>query len=102
MTTGTVIPIGSVAKQFTAAAILQLRDQGKLGLDDKASRYLDDTPDAWKAITVRQLLSHTSGLEEDPPGFEPFKLKPEGVAWMRRTFAAAFVGALWSVDDKLT
>ena len=60
----TVFEIGSVSKQFTAAAILQLVDAGKLGLDDTVGKWLPDAPDEWKPITVRQLLSHTSGIRE--------------------------------------
>jgi CubicO group peptidase (beta-lactamase class C family) len=55
--------IGSITKQFTAAAILQLRESGKLALDDKLSKYLPDAPHA-NEVTLRQLLSHTSGLPE--------------------------------------
>ncbi|USX26524.1 serine hydrolase [Oxalobacteraceae bacterium OTU3CINTB1] len=54
--------IGSITKQFTAAAILQLADESKLGLDDPINRYLPDLPASWGAATIRQLLSHTSGI----------------------------------------
>ena len=53
--------IGSITKQFTAAAILQLRDAGKLDIDAKVSTYLPDAPHAGE-LTLRQLLTHTSGL----------------------------------------
>lgn len=55
--------IGSITKQFTAAAILQLQEAGKLHLDDKLSTYLPNAPHAGE-VTLRQLLSHTSGLPE--------------------------------------
>ncbi len=55
--------IGSITKQFTAAAILQLKSAGKLGLDDRLSVYLPSAPHA-AAVTIRQLLSHTSGIHE--------------------------------------
>lgn len=55
--------IGSITKQFTAAAILQLQEAGKLHLDDKLSIYLPDAPHAGE-VTLRQLLSHTSGMPE--------------------------------------
>jgi len=55
--------IGSVSKQFTAAAILILQSQGKLSLDDHVSRWFPDLTDADK-ITLRQLLSHTSGYQD--------------------------------------
>ncbi len=55
--------IGSITKQFTAAAILQLRDAGKLDLDAKVATYVSDTPYAGE-VTLRQLLTHTSGLAD--------------------------------------
>ncbi|OYW22784.1 MULTISPECIES: serine hydrolase [unclassified Sphingomonas] len=55
--------IASVSKQFTAAALLLLEDQGKLSLDDKVSQYLAGISDGDK-ITLRQLLNHTSGLQD--------------------------------------
>ena len=58
--------VGSVSKQFTAAAILLLAEQGKLSLDDKVSKYFPDLTRA-NEITVRQLLSHTSGYEDYAP-----------------------------------
>jgi CubicO group peptidase (beta-lactamase class C family) len=54
--------IGSVTKQFTAVAILQLRDQGKLSLDDDITRWLPDFATHGRAVTLRRLLSHTSGI----------------------------------------
>jgi D-alanyl-D-alanine carboxypeptidase len=55
--------IGSITKQFTAAAILQLQDAGKLDIDAKVSTYLPDVPHAGE-VTLRQLLTHTSGLPD--------------------------------------
>ncbi len=63
----TVYQAGSVGKQFTAAAVLLLAEDGKLQLDDPISRYLDGTPAIWKGITVRQLLTHTSGIRNYGP-----------------------------------
>ncbi len=60
--------LASVSKQFTAAALLRLVDQGRLGLDDALSRHLNDLPAAWSAVTVRQLLAHTSGLPNHTQG----------------------------------
>ena len=54
--------LGSMTKQFTATAILQLAEQHKLSVDDTACRYFDHCPEAWEKITIRQLLSHTSGI----------------------------------------
>lgn len=62
-TVETEYEIGSITKQFTAAAILQLREAGKLQLDDKVSTYLPNAPHAGE-VTLWQLLSHTSGLPD--------------------------------------
>lgn len=57
-----VFLIGSLAKQFTAVAILQLRDRGHLALTDSICKYLERCPAAWKPVTLRQLLTHSSGI----------------------------------------
>jgi CubicO group peptidase (beta-lactamase class C family) len=54
--------IGSATKQFTAAAILQLRDAGKLNLDDDITKWLPDFDTRGNKVTVRRLLDHTSGI----------------------------------------
>lgn len=64
MTVGTMIPIGSATKQFTAVAILQLRDQGKLSLDDEVTRWLPELNTGGNKITLRQILAHTAGIPE--------------------------------------
>lgn len=58
----TVYAIASITKQFTAAAVLQLAEAGKLRLDDEITRYLPDYPVRGNRVTVRQLLNHTSGI----------------------------------------
>ena len=55
--------IGSISKQFTAAAILLLQEQGKLSLDDKVAKFLPNLTRA-REVTIRQLLSHTSGYQD--------------------------------------
>jgi len=64
--------IASISKQFTAAAILLLENEGKLSLDDKVSKWVPDVTDADK-ITIRQLLSHTAGLQDYWPQDYSFK-----------------------------
>ena len=54
--------LGSITKQFTAAAILQLQERGKLRVGDKISKYVPGTPAAWNEITIHHLLTHTSGI----------------------------------------
>lgn len=58
----TVYQSGSVGKQFTAAAVVMLAEQGRLSLDDPITRFLPEGPAAWRRITVRHLLTHTSGI----------------------------------------
>jgi CubicO group peptidase (beta-lactamase class C family) len=60
----TVYQIGSISKHFTAEAVLLLVEEGKLGLDDPLGKYLNEAPAAWKGLTLRQLLTHTSGLKD--------------------------------------
>jgi CubicO group peptidase (beta-lactamase class C family) len=55
---------GSITKQFTAAAVLLLAQQGKLSLDDPARKYLPELPDYGTPLTIRHLLNHTSGLRD--------------------------------------
>lgn len=55
--------IGSVTKQFTAVALLQLRDQGKLSLDDDITKWLPDFDTRGNKVTLRRLLDHTSGIK---------------------------------------
>jgi D-alanyl-D-alanine carboxypeptidase len=70
--------IGSVSKQFTAAAILLLQQDGKLSLDDKVAKYFPDLTRA-NDITIRQLLSHTSGYQDYWPQDYMFPLMAEPV-----------------------
>jgi CubicO group peptidase (beta-lactamase class C family) len=58
----TIFPIASMTKGFFGVAIMQLVEQGKIDLSQPISSYLPDLPKKWQSITVRQLLTHTSGL----------------------------------------
>jgi CubicO group peptidase (beta-lactamase class C family) len=62
----TTFNLFSVTKTFTALAILQLAEKGKLGINDNMKRYLPDLPD-FPNITIRQLLAHTSGIPNPNP-----------------------------------
>ena len=73
----TVYKIGSVSKQFIATGIMLLVQDGKVAVDDKVSKYLEGTPSTWQAITLRHLLTHTSGLVREGPGFDPYKVQPD-------------------------
>jgi CubicO group peptidase (beta-lactamase class C family) len=62
MSTDAVFEIGSVTKQFTAVAMLQLRDEGKLSLDDDITKWLPDFDTRGNEVSLRHLLDHTSGI----------------------------------------
>ena len=64
VTADTIFQSGSMGKQFTAAAVMLLVQDGKLNLDDPIARYFPGTPPAFRAITVRHLLTHTSGIPD--------------------------------------
>jgi CubicO group peptidase (beta-lactamase class C family) len=60
--------LGSITKQFTATAIMMLEERGKLSVQDSICKYVTDCPQAWQQVTIRHLLSHTSGV----PNFTSF------------------------------
>lgn len=60
----TVYVLYSLSKQFVTAAAMQLVEQGKLSLDDPSSKWFPEQPAEWKDVTVRMLLSHTSGIKD--------------------------------------
>lgn len=70
VTTQTMFQTASLAKQFTAVAVMLLVEDGKLRLDDPVSRFLPGTPASWQSITIRHLLTHTAGI----PDYEDGKL----------------------------
>jgi CubicO group peptidase (beta-lactamase class C family) len=78
-TPGTISCIGSITKQFTAAAILKLEEDGKLRVSDPITKYFSGVPPDKSSITLHELLTHTSGIEDldgrddyDPIGREEF------------------------------
>lgn len=62
VTPETAFEVGSITKQFTAAAIMLLVEEGRLHLDDPILPYLDGASESWRNITIRHLLTHTSGI----------------------------------------
>ncbi len=82
MEPGHILRIGSMTKQFTAAAILMLMERGKLRLDDPISKLLPDFPLQGRTVTVEHLLTHTSGLTSytDVPEWRPLQRKDMTVA----------------------
>jgi CubicO group peptidase (beta-lactamase class C family) len=57
--------LDSLTKLFTAVGVMQLAEQGEVSLDDPITRYLTDAPPAWRAVTIRHLLAHMSGIKDD-------------------------------------
>jgi CubicO group peptidase (beta-lactamase class C family) len=86
-TTDTKFRIGSITKQFTAACILQLIEQGKLNLDDKLSKFIPDFPKG-DSVTLHMLLNHTSGIASytSQPDFQ----KVNTLSWTRDSIIAYF------------
>jgi len=76
-TPDTVYKIGSISKQFIATGIMLLVREGRLRIDDPISKYLDGTPATWSGITIRHLLTHTSGIQREAPAFDPWKVQPD-------------------------
>jgi D-alanyl-D-alanine carboxypeptidase len=74
----TVFKIGSISKQIIATAALLLAEEGKLRTDHPITKYLDGAPASWNAVTINHLLSHTSGLPRESPGY--MSLKPQSDA----------------------
>jgi CubicO group peptidase (beta-lactamase class C family) len=73
----TVYQLASVSKQFTAAGVLLLVQDGKIELDKPINTYLTDAPESWQAITVRHLLNHTAGLGDYGADFDYLQPKTQ-------------------------
>ena len=85
---GTRFHIASVSKAFTAAAILQLQEQGRLNISDRVSRFLPDFPRG-NDITIDNLLTHTSGIPDinDLPDYDAFARNPHKLSEIVAKFA---------------
>lgn len=80
-TTQTKFRLGSITKQFTAAAILLLQERGKLNVQDPICKYIGDCPKTWEPITIHHLLTHTSGIPsytevKTPDDFRKMSITP--------------------------
>ena len=75
----TIFRIGSLTKQFTAAAVVKLAQEGKLQIEDPVARYYAGLPRGWQKITLHQLLTHTSGIPDytRQPRFWDAATRPE-------------------------
>jgi len=93
----TVFRIGSLTKQFTAAAVLLLAEQGKLRVDDKLSLYLPNFPRA-NEVTLRDLLNHTSGIHNFTEGPLIDKIATSGVTVQQLVTDIADQSPLYDFD----
>lgn len=66
----TIFQSASVGKQFTAMAVMMLVEEGKLGLDERITRYFERAPTGWTNVTVRHLLTHTAGFTDYAQNFD--------------------------------
>jgi CubicO group peptidase (beta-lactamase class C family) len=96
----TVFAIGSLTKQFTAAAILQLEMQGKLNAQDFAGKYLGDFPPDKAGITIHHLLPHTSSLISDGASAKlPLENRDEYVEAVKKTKLRSTVGEKFNYSN---
>lgn len=103
----TVFRLGSITKQFTAAVIVQLVQEGKLSLDDPIAKFFPDYPQPGAGATVRQLLQHTSGIQSYtsmPGAMAPENIaKPrttaEMIAWFRDQPSPSKPGEAWEYNN---
>lgn len=88
-TDSTVFEIGSISKEFVSAAVMLLVEEGRIRLDDPIHRYLADLPSEWLGVTVRQLLTHTSGIPdyEEIQTYEAYRFRftPEEIIRVAHT-----------------
>ena len=73
----TVIRLGSVSKQFFTTAIMKLMEEGKLSIEDSVHKFFPDAPETWRPIKIKNLMSHTSGLQRESPAYNNFKIQPD-------------------------
>jgi CubicO group peptidase (beta-lactamase class C family) len=97
----TIFQSGSTGKQFTATAIMMLMEEGKLSLEDKVTKYFPDAPESWRDITIRHLLTHTSGMTDYPSDFDMRREYTEDELFQRmRPIPLAFQpGEKWSYSN---
>ena len=97
----TVFQSGSTGKQFTATAVMILVEEGKLSLEDSITKYIPNAPELWHNITIRHLLTHTSGMTDYPPDFDMRREYTEDDLLERiKTIPLAFQpGEKWSYSN---
>ncbi len=101
VTPDTVFQSGSVGKQFTATLVMMLVEQGRIALDDSVVKYFPEATEPWRAVTIRRLLTHTSGMTDYPADFD-FRRdysEDELLARAMRIPLAFAPGAKWSYSN---
>jgi CubicO group peptidase (beta-lactamase class C family) len=101
VTARTVFQSGSVAKPFAATALMLLAEDGKLSLDDPVTRFFPDAPVTWRGMTIRHLLSHTSGMGDYPEDFDVRRdyTEDEMLAVIKKAPLAFDPGERWSYSN---
>jgi CubicO group peptidase (beta-lactamase class C family) len=77
VTSETVIRLGSLSKQFFTTAIMKLMEEGKLSIEDSVHKFFPDAPETWRSIKIKNLMSHTSGLQREAPAYNNFKIQSD-------------------------
>jgi CubicO group peptidase (beta-lactamase class C family) len=77
VTSETVIRLGSVSKQFFSTAIMKLMEEGKLSIEDPVHKFFPDAPETWRPIKIKNLMSHTSGLQREGPAYDMFEVQSD-------------------------
>jgi len=98
----TIFQSGSVGKQITAVAAMLMVEDGKLALSDPVKKYLKDAPASWEAITVRHLLTHTSGIpnvDDDNVDYHRDYTEEQYTALAYQTTLSFAAGRRWSYSN---
>ena len=105
VTPDTIFQSGSVGKQFTAAAVMSLADEGRLALTDPLTTFFPDAPAHWARMTLRHLLTHTSGLPDYTAGTIDYRrdYTEEDLAKFAYGLQPEFEpGARWNYSNRVT
>lgn len=94
-----VMQIASLTKQFTAAAILRLAERGALSIDDRIEKFVPEFDPRGATITLRQLLSHTSGVAGAPPNPYALVTREQAIAFINAQPLAFTPGSKWSYSN---
>jgi D-alanyl-D-alanine carboxypeptidase len=103
VTPDTEFRIASVSKQIIAIGVMLLVSDGKMKFTDSICQYLEDCPESWRGITIRHVLTHTSGLMSDAPGYNRFEINgTDSADSIRKAYAvpvATKPGEKWAYSN---